>query len=71
MTDFVGSSSHLVGILGYLMLKWGNPSDLHDYQGGRLFEDLRQFADKDLKTQCSIMNLDMYDNDKGAQIKRY
>jgi hypothetical protein len=65
MSDFVGSSSQLVAevdctadgeslckmfdVQGYPTLKWGDPSDLQDYQGGRSYEDLRQFADENLK----------------------
>jgi len=37
------------GIQGYPTLKWGDPSDLQDYQGGRSYEELRQFADENLK----------------------
>ena len=37
------------GIQGYPTLKWGDPSDLQDYNGGRSYEDLKQFADENLK----------------------
>jgi hypothetical protein len=37
------------GIQGFPTLKWGDPSDLQDYNGGRSYEDLKQFADMNLK----------------------
>ena len=37
------------GIQGYPTLKWGDPSDLQDYNGGRSYEDLKQFADEYMK----------------------
>jgi hypothetical protein len=63
--DFASSSTQLVadvdctadgkalcdanGVKGYPTLKWGDPSDLQDYQGGRSYDDLKKFADENLK----------------------
>jgi thiol-disulfide isomerase/thioredoxin len=65
IADFEGSSDKMVadvdctaegeplcaefGIQGFPTLKWGDPSDLQDYNGGRSYEDLKQFADENLK----------------------
>ena len=38
-----------VGVRGYPSIKWGDPSDLQDYQGGRDFDALKNFADENLK----------------------
>ncbi|KAL3806511.1 hypothetical protein ACHAXA_006051 [Cyclostephanos tholiformis] len=59
------------GITGYPTLKWGDPSDLRDYDGGRSYEEMRRFADENLKPQCSIKNLDICDDDRRALIVRY
>jgi thiol-disulfide isomerase/thioredoxin len=62
MHEFEGSSTKLIadvdctaegeplcndmGVQGFPTLKWGDPSDLQDYNGGRSFEDLKEFAEK-------------------------
>lgn len=85
--DFASSSTQLVadvdctadgkalcdanGVKGYPTLKWGDPSDLQDYQGGRSYDDLKKFADENLKPICSVKNIDLCDADKKAQIEKY
>lgn len=59
------------GVQGYPTLKYGDPSDLQDYQGGRTLDDLRTFANESLKPMCSVKNLDLCDGDKKAQIEKY
>ena len=87
MEAFAGSSTQLVadvdctadgkplcdqaGVRGYPTIKWGDPSDLQDYQGGRDYEALKKFADENLKPMCSPKNLDLCDDDKKAEIKKY
>ncbi|KAL3772906.1 hypothetical protein ACHAW5_007132, partial [Stephanodiscus triporus] len=56
---------------GFPTLKWGDPSNLQDCNGGRSYEDLKQFADENLKSQCTIKNVDLCDNEKRAQIEKY
>jgi protein disulfide-isomerase-like protein len=58
------------GIQGYPTLKWGDPSDLQDYQGARDFESLKSFAEENLKPICSPANFDICDDDKKAEIKK-
>merc|ERR1712130_588581 len=58
------------GVRGFPTLKYGDPSDLQDYKGGRDFAALKKFADG-LGPQCSPGNLDLCDDAKKAQIKEY
>ena len=37
------------GVQGFPTLKWGDPSDLQEYNGGRSYDDLKLFADENLK----------------------
>jgi hypothetical protein len=87
MEDFAGSSTQLIadvdctaagkplcdsnGVRGYPTIKWGDPADLQDYQGGRTYDDLKKFADENLKPMCSPKNIDLCDDAKKAQIKKY
>jgi hypothetical protein len=58
------------GVRGFPTLKYGDPSDLQDYQGGRDLAALQKFADE-LGPQCSPANLDVCDDAKKAQIKEF
>mmetsp|Transcript_5189 Transcript_5189/g.7523 ORF Transcript_5189/g.7523 Transcript_5189/m.7523 type:complete len:170 (-) Transcript_5189:384-893(-) len=87
MEEFAGSATKLVadvdctaegkslcetsGVRGYPTIKWGDPSDLQDYQGGRDFDSLKKFAEENLKPMCSPKNIDLCDDDKKAQITEY
>jgi len=57
------------GVRGYPTIKYGDPANLEDYQGGRSFDDLKKFADENLKPVCSPSNLDLCDDDKKAEIE--
>lgn len=59
------------GVRGYPTLKYGDPSDLQDYEGGRSLDDLRTFANENLKPMCSVKNIDLCDDEKKAQIQKY
>merc|ERR1712014_261476 len=59
-----------VGVRGYPSIKYGDPDDLQDYQGGRDFDSLKKFADG-LGPLCSPANLDLCDEEKKAKIKEY
>lgn len=87
INDFAGSATQLVadvdcttngkdlceqhGVRGYPTLKWGDPSDLQDYQGGRTYDDLKKFADENLKPVCSPKNIDLCDDVKQADILKF
>jgi len=59
------------GVQGFPTIKWGDPSALEDYEGGRGFEELQSFAKENLKPLCSPKNLDLCDGDKKKQIEEY
>jgi len=56
------------GVQGFPSIKWGDPSALEDYEGGRDLADLESFAEENLKPLCSPANLDLCDDDKKKQI---
>merc|ERR1712185_567304 len=58
-----------VGVQGYPTIKWGDPSALEDYQGGRTYDALKKFADENLKPMCSPANIDLCDGDKKKEIE--
>ena len=60
-----------VGVRGYPTIKYGDPSDLQDYQGGRDINALKKFAEENLKPMCSPNNIELCDDEKKAQIKKY
>lgn len=57
------------GVKGFPSLKYGDPSALEDYQGGRTYDDLSKFAVANLKPVCSPAKLDLCDDDKKKQIE--
>lgn len=57
------------GVQGFPTIKWGDPSALEDYEGGRDYDDLEKFASENLKPVCSPKNLDLCDADKKAKIE--
>ena len=59
------------GVRGYPTLKYGDPSALEDYQGGRDMESLTKFAEESLKPVCSPSNIDLCDDAKKAEIKKF
>jgi hypothetical protein len=87
MEEFAGSTTQLVGdvdctadgkpiceangVQGYPTIKWGDPTDLQDYQGGRDFDSLKKFAEENLKPVCSPANIDLCDEDKKADILKF
>merc|ERR1719460_2882868 len=58
-----------VGVQGYPTIKWGDPSALEDYEGGRDYDDLLKFAEENLKPVCSPSNIDLCDDEKKKQIQ--
>merc|ERR1712039_173258 len=59
------------GVEGFPTIKWGDPSALEDYDGGREFDDLETFASENLKPLCSPKNLDLCDAEKKAEIEKF
>merc|ERR1712039_467803 len=56
------------GVEGFPTIKWGDPSSLEDYEGGRDLKDLEKFAEENLKPLCSPSNLELCDDEKKKQI---
>ena len=59
------------GVRGYPTLKYGDPAALEDYQGGRDLDALTKFAEENLKPMCSPTNIDLCDDAKKAEIKKF
>eukprot|EP00429_Kryptoperidinium_foliaceum_P073657 CAMPEP_0176214496 /NCGR_PEP_ID=MMETSP0121_2-20121125/16202_1 /TAXON_ID=160619 /ORGANISM="Kryptoperidinium foliaceum, Strain CCMP 1326" /LENGTH=208 /DNA_ID=CAMNT_0017553587 /DNA_START=27 /DNA_END=653 /DNA_ORIENTATION=+ len=59
------------GVRGYPTLKWGDPSALEDYKGGRDLDSLKKFAEENLKPICSPSNIDLCDAEKKAEIEKF
>jgi len=57
------------GVQGFPTIKWGDPSSLEDYEGGRDYEALKTFAKENLKPICSPANLDLCDAAKKKEIE--
>jgi len=58
------------GVRGYPSIKFGDPSNLEDYQGARTYEALHKFASENLKPTCSPSNIELCDDDKKAEIEK-
>merc|ERR1712010_396359 len=59
-----------VGVQGYPTIKYGDPSALEDYQGGRDFDILKKHAETKLKPSCSPTNLHLCDDAKKADLEK-
>jgi len=59
------------GVKGFPTLKFGDPTALEDYSGGRSFNDFSSFAKENLKPVCSPAKLDLCDDEKKAQIEEF
>jgi protein disulfide-isomerase-like protein len=57
------------GVKGFPTLKFGDPTDLQDYQGARTYDALKKFIEEDLKPSCSPANLDLCDDEKKKEIE--
>lgn len=58
------------GVRGFPTLKYGDPSDLQDYNGGRDYAALSKFVKEELKPMCSPVNIDLCDDEKKAKIEK-
>jgi len=57
------------GVSGYPTIKYGDPNNLEDYQGGRTLEDLQTFAKENLGPSCGPSNLDLCDAEQKQKIE--
>jgi len=87
MADFEGSATSLVAdvdctadgkdlcekneVRGYPTIKYGDPGELKDYNGGRSYEDLKKFADENLGPSCGPANLDLCPEGDRAKLEGF
>lgn len=57
------------GVQGFPTLKYGNPSALSDYEGGRDFDSMNDFVSTELKLSCSPYNLDLCSDEEKEMIE--
>merc|ERR1712129_486273 len=60
-----------IGVQGYPTIKYGDPNNLEDYEGGRDGKALSAFAKENLGPTCGPANLDLCDADKKAQVNKF
>jgi len=58
------------GVRGFPTIKYGDPSNLETYEGGRDFAALEKFA-KGLKPSCSPKNIDLCEPEQKAKIEEF
>jgi protein disulfide-isomerase-like protein len=59
------------GVKGYPSLKYGDPTNLEDYKGGRDYDTLQKFCTENLKPMCSPANIDLCDDEVKATIEKF
>mmetsp|Transcript_45652 Transcript_45652/g.90502 ORF Transcript_45652/g.90502 Transcript_45652/m.90502 type:complete len:134 (-) Transcript_45652:25-426(-) len=60
------------GVRGYPTIKYGDPGDLQDYNGGRSYDDLKKFAEENLGPSCGPgEHIGLCDADTKAKIETY
>jgi len=57
------------GVQGYPTIKYGDPNNMEDYQGGRSLDDLQTFAKENLGPSCGPANLDLCDADQKKSVE--
>jgi len=58
-----------VGVEGYPTIKYGDPNNLQDYQGGREFDEMLEFAKSNLGPTCGPKNLDLCSEEQKKEIE--
>jgi hypothetical protein len=57
------------GIEGFPTLKYGDPNALKDYEGGRDYEELAEFAKEHLGPSCGVESMNLCDDEQKAKIE--
>eukprot|EP00658_Telonema_sp_P-2_P031400 TRINITY_DN234_c0_g1_i2.p1 TRINITY_DN234_c0_g1~~TRINITY_DN234_c0_g1_i2.p1 ORF type:complete len:212 (+),score=76.47 TRINITY_DN234_c0_g1_i2:128-763(+) len=57
------------GVQGYPTIKYGDPNNLEDYQGGRDLDAFKAFATESLGPSCGPTNLDLCSAEQKASIE--
>merc|ERR1712014_284298 len=60
-----------VGVQGFPTIKYGDPNNLEDYEGGRDLKALQTFAKEKLGPSCGPKNVDLCDADKKKQLDEF
>merc|ERR1712032_1499208 len=60
-----------VGVQGFPTIKYGDPNNLEDYEGGRDFKALQKFAKDNLGPRCGPANLDLCDAGNKTMIEGF
>ncbi|CAK0879217.1 unnamed protein product [Prorocentrum cordatum] len=87
MKDFEGSTTSLVadvdctesgkdlcethGVQGFPTIKYGDPGDLKDYEGGRDYDELKKFASENLGPTCGPDYMELCDAKSKEKINKY
>jgi hypothetical protein len=66
--ELLCTSNH---IRGFPTIKWGDPHHLHDYVGSRDFIDLNRFVQDNLKPICSVINIELCDEEKRKLLESF
>merc|ERR1712113_1138769 len=56
------------GVKGYPTIKYGDPTDFQDYNGGRDFDALKKFTEESLGPSCGPTNLDLCEADVKEEV---
>jgi len=59
------------GIEGYPTFKYGDPTDLREYEGDRSYRALSKFAKENLKPSCSINAIHLCSKEKKELIEKF
>jgi len=60
-----------LGVQGYPTIKYGDPNNLEDYQGGRTYDDLKTFIVENVGPSCGPGNLDLCDAEKRKLVDQF
>jgi len=60
-----------VGVQGFPTIKYGDPNNLEDYEGGRDFDELQTFAKENLGPSCGPSNPDLCDAEKKKMLDEF
>merc|ERR1712032_141634 len=60
-----------VGVQGYPTIKYGDPNNLEDYEGGRDLKALTAFAKENLGPRCGPANLDLCDEGNKTMVEKF
>merc|ERR1719296_201410 len=60
-----------VGVQGFPTIKYGDPNNLEDYEGGRDLTALQTFAKENLGPRCGPANLDLCDAGNKTMVEKF